>query len=71
MQSAAILPFAASLPPSYFSTLSHKSHDFLNEAIEHKMFILIFLTTLKGIQQDIFTNVKTFSCKVLFITVPF
>ena len=29
----------------YFSTLSHKRYDFRKEVMEHKMCILIFLTT--------------------------
>ena len=29
----------------YFSTLSHKRHDFLEKVIEHKMCVLTFYTT--------------------------
>ena len=33
------------LVPPYFSTLSHKRHDFQEKVTEHKMCILIFSTT--------------------------
>jgi hypothetical protein len=45
MQRAAILPFAASLAPLYFSTLSHKEHDLGKNVIKRKMSIFIFFTT--------------------------
>jgi hypothetical protein len=33
------------LPPPYFSTLSHKQHDFQTKVIDHKMCTLIFSAT--------------------------
>jgi hypothetical protein len=48
----------------YFSTLSHKRHDFRDKVIEHKMFVLLFFTILsetflilRRIQRDIIINV--------------
>jgi hypothetical protein len=40
-----IMSLVASLAPPDFSTLSHKSHDFREKIIEHKMCVLIFSTT--------------------------
>jgi hypothetical protein len=37
--------FVAPLATPYFSTLSHKWHDFLKNFVEHKMRALIFSTT--------------------------
>jgi hypothetical protein len=63
---AAILS-AASLAPLYFSTLSHKRHDFQKKATEHEMCDLIFSETFtrnishsKRIQRDIVINMETF-----------
>jgi hypothetical protein len=39
----------------YFSTLSHKRHNFRNKTIEHKMCVLIFSTTFV---QNIFYGMK-------------
>ena len=40
--------FVASLAPQYFSTLSHKRHDFRKKVIKHKICVFIFSITLIG-----------------------
>jgi hypothetical protein len=66
-----ILWSVACLAVPYFSTLSHKRHDFRGKVIEHKMCVLIFCTTLVWrifilgrIQRDIVINVHRSACKV-------
>jgi hypothetical protein len=65
-----ILSSVACLAVPYFSTLSHKRHDFWKKVTEHKMCVLIFSTSsseilliLRRIQRDII-NVQRYSCKV-------
>jgi hypothetical protein len=62
------------LPYTYINTLSHKCYYFRKKAIEHKICVLIFSTTLSEtllilrlIWQDIIINKHGFSCKVLVI----
>ena len=43
---ALIIQHAACPAPPYFSTLSHKWHDFGENVVEHKMCVLIFSTIL-------------------------
>jgi hypothetical protein len=74
-----ILPSVACLVVPYFSTLSHKWHDFRGgKIIEHKMCVFIFSTTLseiflilRRIQRDIIIDVRRSSRKVTVILVRF
>jgi len=61
----------------FFSTLSHKRHDFTKKVTEHKIssFSLQLLSEtffiLRGIQRDIITNVQTLSRKLHVILFRF
>jgi hypothetical protein len=62
----------------YFCTFSKKWYDFRQKAIQHKMCVLIFSTTLSEtfltlsrIHQHIIINVHRFSCKVTVTLVRF
>ena len=72
-----ILPFLACLALPYFSTLSHKWHDFNKKVTEHKMCVLIFSTTFVWNIFNSMTNwvryhnVHRSSCKVPIILVRF
>ena len=71
MQRAAILSYAASLAPPYFSTLSYKRHDLRKQCTELKSVFWFYLQLLfetflilKRIQRYIVTNVNMSVCKV-------
>jgi hypothetical protein len=73
-----VTSFVAPLAPPYFSTLSHKWHDFQKTVVEHKICVFILSTIfiwniliLIIIQLDIVRNVKTSSSKVPVIVVGF
>jgi hypothetical protein len=73
-----ILSCVAYLAVPYFSTLSHKRHDFRKKKSERQMCVLIFFTllsatffTLRRIQRDTAINVHRSSCKVPVILVTF
>jgi hypothetical protein len=62
----------------YFSTLSHKQHDFRKKIIEHEMCVLIFSTnssetfvSLRKTMQDIIINSYWSLCEVPIILVIF
>jgi hypothetical protein len=71
-----ILPSVACLAVPYFSTLSHKRHDFRKQVIEHEMCsdvlynIYLKILILIRIQRDII-HVHRSSCKVPIILVIF
>ena len=77
-RAGAMLP-ASSLAPPYFSSLSHKRHDFRKKITGHKTCVFGFylqllfktLLILRRIQRDIVINVKTSTCKVPVILVGF
>jgi hypothetical protein len=61
-----ILSSVACAALSYFSTLSHKRHDFRKKVTVHKMCVLIFFTTflvLRRLERDVIINVHSYSCK--------
>ena len=69
-----ILSSVACLAVPYFSTLSHKRHDFLKKVIEHKMcsdfFLELFSETfliVGRIEIDFIVYVHRSSCKVSVI----
>jgi hypothetical protein len=74
-----ILSSVACLAQPYFSTLSHKRHDFRKNVIERKMCVLVFCTTffyetfriLGRIQRDVTINVRRPSRKLFVILVRF
>jgi hypothetical protein len=62
----------------YFSSLSHKQHDFRKNVTEHKMCLLFFsvisvriFLIQRGIERDIVISVHTSSCKVPIILARF
>jgi hypothetical protein len=62
----------------YFSTLSHKRHDFMKKVIEHKMCVLILSTILSKTflilrrnERDMVINIHMSSCKVPVMPVKF
>jgi hypothetical protein len=74
-----ILSSVACLAVPYFSTLSHKQHDFLKKKVfKHKMCVLNFSTNLfetflilRRIHRDIITNVHRSLCEVSVILIRF
>ena len=72
------LSSVACLALPYFSTLSHKQHDFWKKLLKIKCTNLFFSTNfseifliLRRIQQDIFISVRRSSCKVPVILLRF
>ena len=62
----------------YFSTLSHKRHDFREEVIKHKMCVLILSTNfseifliLRKTERDIIINAHWSSCRIIMVFVRF
>jgi len=62
-----ILSTVVFLAVSYFSTLSHKRHEFRKKIIEHKMCVLILseiLFILRRTERDVIIYEHRSSCKV-------
>jgi hypothetical protein len=64
--------------PPYFSTLSHKRHDFRKNFTENRHCVLIFSSSLseiffvlRMIERNIIININRTSCKVPIILVRF
>ena len=76
-RACAILSSVACPSPQYFSTLSHKRHDFRKKVTEHKMCVLIFCTAfsetfliIRRTERDMIRNVyRSAACKVPVIVV--
>jgi hypothetical protein len=73
-----LLLSVACLALQYFSTLSHKRHDFRKEVFKHEMCVLIFSTTFdrhvsyfKNSSTRCFINLHTSLCDVPVILVRF
>ena len=73
-----LLPSVACLAVPYFSTLSHKRHDFRKNVVKHKVIFLFsvkFLSetflVLRRIQRYIVINVRMSSCIVPVILLRF
>jgi hypothetical protein len=73
-----ILSLVACQALQYFSTLSHKRHDFRENVIENKLCVLIFykilfetFLILRRNERDVIKNVQWLSCKVAAIFVRF
>ena len=74
----AILSSVACSALQYFSTVSHKRHDFREKKINIKIPVLIFSTTsasnisiLRRNERDVIINVNWFTCKVPVLLVQF
>ena len=64
-----VLSYVVCLDVPYFSTLSHKWHNFWKKVIEHKMCVLILILRIPVIQRDIVINLHRSSCRVPVILV--